>query len=135
MSLSASSSAFASDINNWVHIVCMYNANTLERSIYRNGVKLTLSNSIQAQKFNINSTFTIGRYARSGNPPNYFQGYIDDLRVYTGTILSQAQISEIYAGNIYYTLPTTSTRYNTNPTNTQYQFEVVDEEQKIISHY
>jgi hypothetical protein len=65
---------------------------------------------------------------------NTFNGNLDDLRMYN-RVLSQAQITELYAGNPYYNLPTALTRYNTDPTNTQYQFEVVDEEQKLINRY
>jgi hypothetical protein len=59
---------------------------------------------------------------------------MDDLRFYD-RVLSQAQINELYAGNPYYNFPTALTRYNTDPTNTTYQFEVIYAEQKIISHY
>ena len=31
--------AYTGDVNTWVHIVYIYNAITLERSIYRNGIK------------------------------------------------------------------------------------------------
>ena len=44
----------------------------------------------------------------------------------------QMTVFEIYTG---YNLPTTLTKYNNDPSNTTYQFEVVDEPQKIISHY
>jgi hypothetical protein len=128
----ATSSAFLTDINNWVHIVWMYDANTRTRYIYRNGVKLTLTGSIVNSQTSPNNTFCIGKFGL-GN--YYYNGYIDDLRVYTGVVLSQAQINELYAGNTFYYLPTALTRYNTDPTNTQYQFEVVDEEQKLINRY
>jgi hypothetical protein len=127
-----STSNFPEDINNWVHITWVYNSSTLERMIYRNGVKLTLIKPLAGGQLNINTNFRIGAlYTNS----YYYSGYIDDLRVYTGVVLSQAQITELYAGNPYYNLPTASTRYNTDPTNTTYQFEVMDDEQKIISHY
>jgi hypothetical protein len=131
----AYSSAFPNDINNWAHIVWMYNSNSKERIIYRNGVKLTLTGTvIENISYIPNNTFSIGKVGFSSGY-FWYNGYIDDLRVYTGTVLSQAQINEIYAGNPYYNLPTALTRYNTNPTNTQYQFEVVDEEQKLINRY
>ena len=131
----AISSAFPNDINNWVHIVWMYNSNSKERIIYRNGVKLTLTgNVIENVPYIPNNTFSIGKV---GFVSGYFwyNGYIDDLRVYTGVVLTQAQINELYAGNTYYNFPTALTRYNTDPTNTQYQLEVVDEEQKLINRY
>ena len=69
-----------------------------------------------------------------GNPATSPLINLDDLRFYD-RILSQAQITDLYSGNIYYNLPTTLTKYNNDPSNTTYQFEVVDEPQKIISHY
>ena len=129
---STSTDTFADDLNKWVHIVATYNLNTRERSLYRNGVKLNVSNPLSDPCI-CNNVLTIGKYG--GASSDYFNGYMDDLRVYTGRVLSQAQITEIYAGNTYYNFPTALTRYNTDPTNTQYQFEVVDEEQKLINRY
>ena len=128
----ALSDNFAGDINNWVHIVFIFNSQTLERSIYRNGVKLNLTNPTAGGQSAVSTRYSIGAVSYIGN---FYTGNIDDLRVYTGKVLSQAQINEIYAGNTFYNLPTALTRYNTNPTNTQYQFEVVDEEQKLINRY
>jgi hypothetical protein len=100
--------------------------------IYRNGIKIQISNAISPSPLIPNTNFLIGGV----NTTTFsFHGYIDDLRVYTGNVLSQTQINELYAGNPYYNLPTALTRYNTDPTNTQYQFEVVDEEQKLINRY
>jgi hypothetical protein len=129
---STSTDTFADDLNKWVHIVATYNLNTRERNLYRNGVKLNVSNPLSDPCI-CNNVLTIGKYG--GASSDYFNGYMDDLRVFTGIVLSQAQITELYAGNPYYNFPTALTRYNTNPINTSYQFEVKDEEQKIISHY
>jgi hypothetical protein len=129
---SYSSTAYAGDVNNWVHITWVYNSNTREKMIHRNGIKIQISNAISPSPLIPNTNFLIGGV----NTTTFsFHGYIDDLRVYTGNVLSQTQINELYAGNPYYNLPTALTRYNTDPTNTQYQFEVVDEEQKLINRY
>ena len=126
-------STFAGDLNTWVNLVFTYNSTNRQVLIYRNGVLLPTSNNIlTGALFGYeNTNFSIGA---TNSPVNYFNGNIDDLRTYN-KILSQAQITELYAGNPYYNLPTALTRYNTNPTNTQYQFEVVDEEQKLINRY
>jgi hypothetical protein len=126
-----STTAFANDINNWVHITWIYNSNTRERMIYRNGIKLELTGATALGQPNPNNNFRIGQLLNG----YWYNGNVDDLRIYTGVVLSQAQITEIYAGNPYYNLPTASTRYNTDPIDTQYQFEVVDEEQKLINRY
>jgi hypothetical protein len=126
------STSFSQDLNNWVHLVFMYDINTRERSIYRKGIKLTLTNSFSVP-INCSNNFKIGSYSRY--PATFYNGCIDDFRIYTGRVLSQAQITELYAGNPYYNLPTALTRYNTDPINTTYQFEIKDEEQKFISHY
>jgi hypothetical protein len=41
----------------------------------------------------------------------WYNGYIDDFRVYTGTVLSQQQITDLYLGNTFYNLPTTLNKY------------------------
>ena len=130
-----STSTFATDLNTWVHLVINYDKTTNKIFIYRNGVLLATSNNTISSTAGLfgyeNTNFSIGA---TNTPANFFNGNIDDFRVYN-RVLSQAQITEIYAGNTYYNLPTAPTKYNTEPTNTQYQFEVVDDEQKIINHY
>ena len=97
---------------------------------YLNGV---LNNTIASPgTWSTNGILTYG--LSSGTANLGFIGNLDDLRMYN-RVLSQVQITEIYAGNPYYNLPTALTRYNTDPIDTQYQFEVMDAEQKIISHY
>jgi hypothetical protein len=61
--------------------------------IYRNGVKLNLSNAITATELNVSNVLTIGKVALTAN---YLNGYMDDLRIYTGTVLTQDQINQIY---------------------------------------
>lgn len=131
---SFTTSAFPNEFNNWVHIVATYNLNTRERSIYRNGVKLSVSNSLSLP-LNCNNILTIGKYAAGAT--NFYNGYIDDLRIYTGIVLSQAQITELYQNNTFYKFPTAETKYigTSASTGITYNFELENEDEKIISHY
>jgi len=95
----AISDPFPDDINTWVHVVFMYDASTRTRYIYRNGVKLILSLSIANGQTNPNTNIIIGKLGTSGNT-YYFNGYIDDLRIYRGLILTDAQITELYKGRV-----------------------------------
>jgi hypothetical protein len=88
-----------------------------------------------------NATATTGTWSTAGitgltlsNGSSGYTGFLDDFRIYN-RVLSQTQVNDLYQGNTFYNFSAASTRYNTNPTNTTYQFEVVDDEQKIISHY
>ena len=85
---------FPGDFNNWVHITWMYDSNTGERIIYRNGVKLTLQTPFLKVSTLIDNSIIIGRV--SYNSSRYFNGYIDDLRIYTGKVLTDIQITTIY---------------------------------------
>lgn len=102
--LQANSINFSSDVNNWVHIVYIFNSTTLERSIYRNGIKLVLTNSITSGLSTVTPNFGIG--IKSGG--YYYRGYMDDLRIYTGKVLEQEEITRIYTGaRTDYTTPIT----------------------------
>ena len=90
---SYSSSTYLQDINNWVHITWVYNSLTKEKSIYRNGVKITVSNSISSSQPIPTNVLTIGAL---NNNTYYFNGFMDDLRIYTGTALTQNQINDLY---------------------------------------
>ena len=90
----AISSAFAGDVNNWVHLTFMFNSATKERIIYRNGVKLTLSGTIIPNgQYIPNNILTIEKIGSTGY---FYNGHIDDLRVYTGKVLTQEEITAIY---------------------------------------
>ena len=64
-------------------------------------------------------------------------GHMDDLRVYVGKVLSQAQITELYQNNTFYKFPTAETKYigSSASTGITYNFELENEDEKIISHY
>jgi len=86
-------STHQNDLNSWVHLVATYNVLTKQVLLYRNGVLLsTTSNIITAGLSGyVNATFSIG--ATTG--ANYFNGYIDDLRIYTGKVLTLDEINYI----------------------------------------
>ena len=91
---------FPNDLNNWVHLVATYNHSTKQALLYRNGVLLsTSSNIITAGLTGFeNANFSIGA---TNTNANYFNGYMDDLRIYTGSLLTQEQISDIYYNSSY----------------------------------
>jgi hypothetical protein len=118
--------------NIWKHYTITTQKTSLgavKTTSYLNGV-LNATNT--AGTWNTSGILTYG--LSSGTSTLGFIGNLDDLRMYN-RVLSQAQITELYAGNTFYNLPTALTRYNTDPTNTTYQFEVVDDEQKLINRY
>jgi hypothetical protein len=118
--------------NNWYHLVMIG-----EKIRNKSRIKYYINGVFKEQ----NTEYGTGTWTAYTEKLGVYSTYsgaqanIDDLRVYVGTVLSQAQITELYSGNPYYNFPTVLTRYNTDPIDTQYQFEVVDAEQKIISHY
>ena len=94
---SSTSLFFLGDINNWVHITWVYNSITMERMIYRNGVKLIIDYPIAPAQIYPFTTFRIGSFYNS----YYYNGYVDDLRVYTGKVLTQEEINSIYNNSVY----------------------------------
>jgi hypothetical protein len=90
----AFSANFSGDLNTWVHLVFAFDTITLERSIYRNGVKLVLYNPKANGQNNLATAMQIA--AKVGGA--YFNGYIDDIRVYYDKYLDQDEITRIYNG-------------------------------------
>jgi len=80
-------------LNTWNHIVFTYDNTTNLYSLYING------NIINTNNYNIKPPFesylTIGNY----NNSNYYNGYLNDLRIYNITLTS-SQINELYTGRI-----------------------------------
>ena len=88
------SSAYPDDINKWVHITFVYNSLNKEKMIYRNGIKIT--SSISSSQPIPNNNLKIGSL---DNNAFGYNGYLDDLRIYTGTVLTQEEITRIYIGS------------------------------------
>src|SRR4029077_9178628 len=78
-------------LNVWYHVAGVYNAAARTLDIYVNGVlnNGTLSGTVPAAQLNAAVYVNIGR--RSGGSGYYFNGVIDDVRVYNRA-LSQAEI-------------------------------------------
>jgi len=78
-------------LNVWYHVAGVYNASAQTLDIYVNGVldNGTLSGTIPASQINSAVNVNIGR--RSGGSGYYFNGVIDDVRIYNRA-LSQAEI-------------------------------------------
>jgi hypothetical protein len=99
-------SVYASDVGIWIHWTCTYNVSNNQRIIYRNGVSVVSGTSGGA--LNGTTNFAIGRVFGT----NYFNGSVDDLRIYAGVVLSGTQVSELYNGRVtLYTM--NNTLYNT----------------------
>jgi hypothetical protein len=82
------------DVNTWIYIIITYNLATNTIIIYRNNNIIITSNP--SNSITTNNILTIGKYNN-----NYWNGYIDDFRIYNIT-LSELQIKELYAGRITY---------------------------------
>jgi alpha-tubulin suppressor-like RCC1 family protein len=79
----------------WYHVVGVYNATAQTLDIYINGVlnNGTLTGTVPASQFNSAQNVNIGR--RLTAPNRYFDGDIDDVRIYDRP-LSASEISDLY---------------------------------------
>ena len=82
------------DINQWIYIIISYNVASNTIIIYRNSISIISSNP--STSITNNNILTIGN-----NNNYYWNGYIDDFRIYNIT-LSTTQIKELYSGRITY---------------------------------
>jgi hypothetical protein len=99
------------DLNQWIHYTCTYNVINNQRIIYRNGLLVKVGNS--GGSLNTTNILTLGYF--SGFPA-YYGGGVDDLRIYSGLVLSGTQVSELYNGRVtLYTM--NNTIYNTLTSN------------------
>jgi hypothetical protein len=88
---------FPNDINIWINWIFTYDKDTKKRIIYRNGLKIAedFSSSFYTP---ITHIYNIGRLNKN-NIENYFDGYIDDFRIYN-KVLNSNQVQELYKGRI-----------------------------------
>ena len=83
--------AYASDAGNWVHLCFTYLTGTKRARIYRNGIRIGEKNF--GSEFSTNNNIRIGKLNTS-----YFQGLLDDLRIYQVELTSN-QVQELYEGS------------------------------------
>jgi hypothetical protein len=96
--------------NQWVHVLYVLDANTLNSKIYLDGV-LETSTNITTLPTTTSTSFWIGGSSSTNNlPPNYwFKGSIDDL-AFWNRALTQQEITNLYNGGIcYQTITVTDT--------------------------
>lgn len=92
----------------WEHVVFNYQRSTQEWKIFRNGV-LDNSGSFDFAIANNSRSIIIGN---EGNGTQYFNGSIDDIRIYN-RVISQAEVHALYTE----AAPTTYTITPSTPTN------------------
>jgi hypothetical protein len=88
----------ADDTGAWVHVVGVYDATAQQQQLYVNGVPATPA--ARTARWHAAGPFNIGRglYSAVGgspNPTDYFQGEVDDVRVYAG-VLGADMINRLY---------------------------------------
>jgi hypothetical protein len=77
----------------WTHLVGVYDAAAGRIKLYVNGV---LNSDVACScAWQATGPFTIGRAKWDGNPTDWWQGGIDDVRIFRG-VLTQAQITYLY---------------------------------------
>ena len=88
---------FPNDTNIWINWIFTYDKDTKNRKIYRNGLIIAedFSSSLYTPIIHI---YNIGRLIQN-NIENYFDGYIDDFRIYN-KVLNANQVQELYKGRI-----------------------------------
>lgn len=80
---------------NWDHVVTSYNSGAVK--IYVNG-QLVLTGTFSFAPLTQNTnTFRIGSYVTSGTVAQFFDGKVDDIRIYN-TVLSDAEVTQLYNG-------------------------------------
>jgi hypothetical protein len=95
--------ATAATANTWTHLAGVYNASTHTAQLYVNGVLAGTATGIT--NWNATGAFTIGRDKYNGNPTDYFNGTISDVRVFNSALVA-TQISEVYNDNCGSTVTT-----------------------------
>jgi len=73
----------------WHHYAVTYDATTNQRTIYRDGVQV--AQDIAPADFQGSGAIELGRLSSSTTPSNYFQGSMDDVRIWN-TVRTEAQI-------------------------------------------
>ncbi len=82
-------------LNNWHHIVGVYSGAGSNLHLYADGQEVGTPTA--ATLINNNDELTIGRWIRDGAAQRYWDGSIDDVRIYDRA-LSETEVANLYAG-------------------------------------
>jgi len=83
-------------LSTWYHVTCTYDNGRMQT--YING-SLDASDDHSGFVSNANNTMAIGKYGGFSSSPSYFNGYLDDFRIYNHA-LDENEIAKIYnSGN------------------------------------
>jgi hypothetical protein len=93
----------AVNTNEWIHIVCIQRVTSYGIDLYINGTKsgasITGTNNGTTSAYNFNWTSSAHQIGKSSyNADPYFSGDIDDFRFYANVELTDAEVSNLYAG-------------------------------------
>ena len=80
------------DAGTWTHLCFTFLTGTKQVTIYRNGVQIGQKNF--TNEFNTNSNFRIAKQSTL-----YYQGLMDDFRIYQDKVLTPVEIYDLYNGN------------------------------------
>ncbi|MEC9493241.1 DUF6701 domain-containing protein [Flexistipes sp.] len=79
--------------NQWHHVVLTRNADTGDAKVYVDGI---LEDTGNMNSGSIGNSFSsIGRIEDTGGSPEYFNGYLDEVKIFD-SILTDSQVSNIY---------------------------------------
>lgn len=99
-------STTAASLNNWQHLVGVWDKTADTLKIYVNGILENTTSSVTGDRATNANNFCIGKSCNNAN--RLFAGKVDDVRVYNRA-LSATEISELYRGSSYANIsPTTN---------------------------
>ncbi len=111
----------ANDLNRWNYYCFVYDKeNGRKQRIYRNGIKI----GERTTGGDLNSTNTVYNIGNSYvGDTAYFDGNMDDFRIYAGTALTDAQVLELYENSSFSGF-NLSTNFTSNNFNSNYQLRL-----------
>jgi len=83
-------------LNQWYHVVGVFNSATRQVAIYVNGVLQSETTATQSNIFNSNAPVLIGSGKLGGDAQDYFNGSIDEPRIWN-MALDTAYVQKLYA--------------------------------------
>jgi len=101
--------AISNHLNNWNFFTFTYNISNNQKIVYINGV-LSASGTSAGALNSPDQNYNIGTYAST----YYLSGYLDDFRIYSGIVLNQSQVSELYNGRVEFFQQSNLINYGSN---------------------